>query len=147
MPFVRRTSTWLAAAAAAVAIAAGGIAWGPWSDPASPVDQVVSAADATRVSATKGPMTAEVAYSRELGKGAITVTGMPPAPEGKVYQLWYVGADGVARSAGLMAPEGGRGAMVLEGDPNQAAAVGVTVEPEGGSTSPTTDPVVVLALA
>ena len=147
VPFVRRRSTWLAAAAAAIAIAAGGIAWGQWSDPASPVDQVVAAADAMRVTGTKGPMTAEVAYSRQLGKGAITVTGMPPAPDGKVYQLWYVGADGVARSAGIMAPEDGRGAMVLQGDPNSAAAVGVTVEPAGGSPSPTTEPVVVLPLA
>ena len=119
---------------------------GPVVRPGSPVDQVVSAADAMRVTGTKGSMTAEVAYSRQLGKGAITVTGMPPAPDGKVYQLWYVGADGVARSAGIMAPEDGRGAMVLEGDPNNAAAVGVTVEPAGGSPSPTTEPVVVLPL-
>lgn len=148
IPFVRRTSTWLAAAAAAVAIAAGGVAWGPWSDPASPMDQVVSASDATRVTSTKGSMTAEVAYSRQLGKGAITVDGLVPAPDGKTYQLWYVGADGVARSAGLLvADDDGRGSMVLEGDPNDAAAVGMTVEPAGGSPSPTTAPVVVLALA
>lgn len=147
IPFVRRTSTWLAAAAAAVAIAAGGIAWGPWSDPASPMDQVVSASDATRVTSTKGSMTAEVAYSRQLGKGAITVNGLPRAPDGKTYQLWYVGADGVARSAGLLAADAnGRGSRVLEGSPNDAAAVGMTVEPSGGSPSPTTDPVVVLAL-
>ncbi|HET6967780.1 MAG TPA: anti-sigma factor [Ornithinibacter sp.] len=148
VPFVRRTSTWLLAAAAAVAIAVGGLAWGPWSDPASPVDQVVSAADATRVSSTTGSMTAEVAYSRQLGKGAITVTGLPAAPDGKTYQLWYVGADGVARSAGLLdAGANGTASMVLEGDPNTAAAVGMTVEPVGGSPSPTTDPLVVLALA
>ena len=148
VPFVRRTSTWLAAAAAAVAIAVGGIAWGPWSDPGSPLDQVVSAADATRVSSTSGPVTAEVAYSRQLGKGAITVTGLPAAPDGKTYQLWYIGADGAARSAGLLDPDDdGRGAMLLEGDPNAAAAVGMTVEPAGGSPSPTTDPVVVLTLA
>lgn len=147
VPFVRRTSTWLAAAAAAVAIAVGGIAWGPWSDPASPVDQVVSAADATRVSRTTGTMTAEVAYSRQLGKGAITVTGLPAAPDGKTYQLWYVGADDVARSAGLLDAEAdGTASMVLEGDPNSAAAVGMTVEPAGGSPSPTTDPLVVLDL-
>lgn len=148
VPFVRRTSTWLAAAAAAVAIAVGGLAWGPWSDPASPLDQVVSAADATRVSSTTGTMTAEVAYSRQLGKGAITVSGLPAAPDGKTYQLWYVGADGVARSAGLLdAGAQGTASMVLVGDPNNAAAVGMTVEPAGGSPRPTTDPIVVLALA
>jgi anti-sigma-K factor RskA len=148
VPLHRRASTWFAAAAAAVAIAAGGVAWGPWSDPASPMDEVVSAADASTVSQTKGPMTAEVAYSRDLGKGAITVEGLPPAPAGKTYQLWYVGADGVARSAGLMAADSnGHGSMVLEGDPNDAAAVGMTVEPAGGSPKPTTDPLVVVAIA
>jgi hypothetical protein len=70
------------------------------------------------------------------------------APEGKTYQLWFVGSDGVARSAGLLTPDADRrGSMVLEGDPSAAAAVGMTVEPAGGSTAPTTDPLVVLALA
>lgn len=148
VPLRRRASTWFAAAAAAAAIVVGGVAWGPWSQPASPMDQVVSAADAARVSQTKGSMTAELAYSRRLGKGAITVEGLPPAPSGKAYQLWYVGADGVARSAGLMTADArGRGSMLLQGDPGKAAAVGMTVEPAGGSPRPTTDPLVVLALS
>ena len=146
-----RASTWLAGAAAAAVIAVGGLAWSPWSDDSgtlSPVDQVVTAADAVRVSSSKGELNAEVAYSRQLGRAAITVAGLPPAPEGKTYQLWFVGSDGVARSAGLLTPdEDRRGSMVLEGDPSAAAAVGMTVEPAGGSTAPTTDPLVVLALA
>jgi len=146
-----RASTWLAGAAAAAVIAVGGLAWSPWSDDSgtlSPVDQVVTAADAVRVSSSKGELNAEVAYSRQLGRAAITVAGLPPAPEGKTYQLWFVGSDGVARSAGLLTPDADRrGSMVLEGDPSAAAAVGMTVEPAGGSTAPTTDPLVVLALA
>lgn len=43
--------------------------------------------------------------------------------------------------------EDGRGSMVLDGDPNAATAVGLTLEPAGGSPAPTTDPLVVLALA
>lgn len=146
-----RASTWLAGAAAAAVIAVGGLAWSPWSDDSgtlSPVDQVVTAADAVRVSSSKGELNAEVAYSRQLGRAAITVAGLPPAPEGKTYQLWFVGSDGVARSAGLLTPDADRrGSMVLEGDPSAAAAVGMTVEPAGGSTAPTSDPLVVLALA
>ena len=146
-----RASTWLAGAAAAAVIAVGGLVWSPWSDDSgtlSPVDQVVAAADAVRVSSSKGELNAEVAYSCQLGRAAITVAGLPPAPEGKTYQLWFVGSDGVARSAGLLTPDADRrGSMVLEGDPSAAAAVGMTVEPAGGSTAPTTDPLVVLALA
>jgi anti-sigma-K factor RskA len=132
-------------------IAVGGLVWSPWSNDSgtlSPVDQVVAAADAVRVTSSKGELNAEVAYSRQLGRAAITVAGLPPAPEGKTYQLWFVGSDGVARSAGLLTPDADRrGSMVLEGDPSAAAAVGMTVEPAGGSTAPTTDPLVVLALA
>ena len=146
-----RASTWLAGAAAAAVIAVGGLVWSPWSDDSgtlSPVDQVVAAADAVRVTSSKGELNAEVAYSRQLGRAAITVAGLPPAPEGKTYQLWFVGSDGVARSAGLLTPDADRrGSMVLEGDPSAAAAVGMTMEPAGGSTAPTSDPLVVLALA
>jgi anti-sigma-K factor RskA len=148
VPLHRRASTWFAAAAAAVVLAAGGVAWGPWSDPASPLDQVLSAADATSVKQSEGSTTAQVAYSRDLGKGAISVEGMPPAPAGKTYQVWYIGADGAARSAGLMAPDSsGEGSMVLEGDPAGAAKVGVTLEPAGGSATPTTPPLMVMSIA
>ena len=150
VPMRRRRTSWFVAAAAAAVIAVGGLAWSPWSDDPdrlSPVDQVVAAADAMRVSSTKGTLTAEVAYSRQLGKAAIDVTGLPPAPQGSTYQLWYVGADQVARSAGLLTADAdGHGSMLLQGDPNTAAAVGMTVEPAGGSDQPTSDPLVVLAL-
>ena len=147
----RRRTAWFAAAAAAAVIAIGGVAWSPWSDDSSstsPMAQVVAASDAMRVTSSKGGMTAEVAYSRQLGKTAIDVTGLPPAPDGKTYQLWYVGPDQVARSAGLLdADADGHGSLLLQGDANAAAAVGMTVEPDGGSAQPTTDPVVVIALA
>ena len=152
VPIRRRPRTaWFAAAAAAAVIAVGGLAWSPWSDDAgtqSPMDQVAAAADAQRVTSTKGSLTAQVAFSKQLGKAAIDVTGLPPAPDGKTYQLWYVGPDQVARSAGLLTADAeGHGSMLLQGDANAAAAVGMTVEPAGGSTQPTTDPLVVLALA
>jgi anti-sigma-K factor RskA len=101
-----------------------------------------------RVSRTQGELTAELAYSRQLGQAAVSVRGLPPAPEGKTYQLWYVGSDEVARSAGLLTTgSDGRGELLLQGDANSAAAVGMTLEPAGGSTQPTTEPLVVLALA
>jgi len=110
--------------------------------------QVSAAADAQKVSSTRGGVTTEVVYSKQLGQAAISVTGLPPAPDGKTYQLWYVGPDQVARSAGLLdADAEGHGSLLLQGDANRAAAVGMTVEPAGGSVRPTTDPVLVIALA
>lgn len=152
VPLRRRPRTaWFAAAAAAAVIAIGGLAWSPWSDDAgslSPMARVAAAADAMRVSSSKGGVTTEVAYSKQLGKAAIAVRGLPPAPEGQTYQLWYLGPDGAASSAGLLGVDAeGSGQALLTGDASSAAKVAMTVEPTGGSAQPTTDPLVVLSLA
>ncbi len=152
VPLRRRPRTaWFAAAAAAAVIAIGGVAWSPWSDDPgsqSPMAQVAAAADAMRVTSSKGGVTTEVAYSKQLGKAAITVNGLPPAPDGKTYQLWYVGPDGAASSAGLFGVDAdGSGQALLAGDASSAAKVAMTLEPSGGSAQPTTDPLVVLSLA
>jgi len=147
----RRRTAWFAAAAAAAVIAIGGLAWSPWSDDAgsqSPMAQVTAADDAMTVRTTKDGATAEVAYSKQLGKAAISVTGMEPAPDGMTYQLWYVGPAGTATPAGLLGVDGeGSGQALLTGQATPTDKVAMTMEPAGGSAQPTTDPLVVLALA
>jgi len=152
VPIRRRPRTaWFAAAAAAVVIAIGGLAWSPWSDDTSsqsPMARVTAAADAMTVRTSKDGATAEVAYSQQLGKAAISVTGMPPAPDGKTYQLWYVAPSGTATSAGLLGVDAeGSGQALLTGQVTPTDKVAMTMEPAGGSAQPTTDPLVVLALA
>ncbi|NHA69983.1 anti-sigma factor [Phycicoccus flavus] len=150
IPLFRRASTWLVAAAAAAVLAVGGVAWGPWSadqPTLTAVQQVEQAADATTVTQHTGQTMATLAYSRSRDQSALTVTGMPSLEQGEVYQLWYIGADG-ARSAGfLSAGADGNGSAVLEGSLTGADQVGVTVEPDGGSEQPTTQPVMVVKLA
>ncbi len=150
VPIRRRRTAWFAAAAAAAVIAIGGLAWSPWSDDTgnqTPLAQVAAAADAQRVGSTKGGVTTEVVYSKQLGKAAISVKGLPPAPDGKTYQLWYVGAGGTITSAGLFGVDAdGSGQALLAGQAAPTDKVAVSVEPAGGSTQPTTDPLVVLPL-
>ncbi len=151
VPLFRRASTWFAAAAAAVLLSVGGIAWSPWSNDAPPsisaVQRIESAPDATTLPNRAGTTQATLAYSRELGQTAITVDGLPAAPEGQTYQLWYFGKGGSITSAGLMTPAGdGSGQRVLDGDANAATAVGMTLEPAGGSEQPTSEPLVVIDL-
>jgi anti-sigma-K factor RskA len=67
---------------------------------------------------------------------------MPPAPSGKVYELWLRDETGHLAPAGLM-PEGTDHTVVLEGDATDATGVGITVEPAGGSDVPTTSPIAV----
>ncbi len=145
-----RRTAWLAAAAAAAVIAVGGIVWSPWSDDApsqSPLAAVTTAADAQRVSSTRAGVTTEVVYSKQLGKAAISVTGLAPAPAGKTYQLWYIGAGGTITSAGLFEVDAdGSGQSLLSGQATPTDKVAVSVEPAGGSAQPTTDPLVVLPL-
>ncbi len=145
-----RTGWWAAAAAAAV-IAVGGIVWSPWSDdaapPPSPLAAVTTATDAQRTSSTRGGVTTEVTYSKQLGKAAISVKGLDPAPAGKTYQLWYIGAGGTITSAGLFSVDAdGSGQALLAGQATPTDKVAVSVEPTGGSEQPTTDPLVVLPL-
>ena len=64
---------------------------------------------------------------------------MPPVPEGKTYQIWVI-EDDVPQPSGLFEPGEGSVAAVVEHPIDEADAVAVTVEPEGGSPKPTTDP-------
>ncbi|WP_395690193.1 anti-sigma factor domain-containing protein [Nocardioides sp.] len=143
-----RGRSWLvAAAAAAVLVAGGAVAWEqPWSDDSSrtqlsAADRVLQAADAKRTSLDfPGGASATVVHSDTLHEAVIVTEDMPPAPSGKVYQLWLDQPGEGMVSAGLM-PVGTDQTVLLTGDAATATAAGITVEPAGGSTSPTSEPI------
>jgi anti-sigma-K factor RskA len=69
----------------------------------------------------------------------IVTANLPPAPSGKVYQLWFVTPDAKI-SAGLIKPDDtGHGFLVtdLPRGLTAIAAAAITQEPEGGSEQPT----------
>ncbi len=70
----------------------------------------------------------------------VSARDLPTLPDGRVYQFWLVGATRV-RSAGIA---GGDVVAVdrLLGDVGDTRFVAVTAEPPGGSTRPTTSPLV-----
>lgn len=151
----RRAPAWLVAVAAALALLAGGavvrsvqLSQQLDSVTASGADiaQVVTAPDATTSTAeVSGGGRAAVVSSASLGRAVLVTDGMPAAPAGKVWQVWYIGDDGGASSAGFV-PDGQRAAVALQGDLGTAGAVGVTLEPAGGSQQPTTKPVVAITV-
>lgn len=66
---------------------------------------------------------------------AALVAALPPAPEGKTYEVWVIEGDRPL-AAGLF--RGGRDTLVvLERPVPKGARVAVTMEPQGGSTLPT----------
>ena len=78
-------------------------------------------------------------------KAVLVATELPPAPEGEVYETWVI-RDGVPQPAGLFEPRDGDAASTVEGSVDGAQAVAVTLEPEGGSPMPTSDPILVAPL-
>lgn len=136
----------VAAAAAVIALGAGAAVVQPWDDgpTATPTaaQRVAAADDATTYTEKVGDATATLVVSEQLNEAVLVTTDMPEAPEGKVYELW-LNHEGVGMvPAGLM--EGDESEVVLEGDPATAIGFGITVEPEGGSEEPTSDPVALI---
>jgi anti-sigma-K factor RskA len=143
----RRTVRLLVAAAAAVVlVGAGTVAWQqPWQDESSQVpsvaDQVRNAADAKSTSLDfPGGAQATVIHADSLDKAVIVTDDMPAPPNGRVYQLWLDQPGQGMVPAGVM-PVRADQTVVLEGDAATALAAGITVEPEGGSSEPTTKPI------
>jgi hypothetical protein len=74
--------------------------------------------------------------SREFGKAVVTMTGLPELSDTLIYELWLMG-PGSVKPAGLIDASSGPQLLNL-GD---AAEIGLTVEPDGGSKQPTSKPV------
>ena len=102
------------------------------SSPSSRVLQLAGPEPAPGLSAT--------VYWDVLGSRWVVSANLPPPPEGKVYQLWFVTADSKI-SAGLIRPDRlghGFATLTFPTDIGPLAATAITLEPEGGSEQPTT---------
>ncbi len=143
-PIARRIAAFAAAASVAVAAALGISQLSAQhqleSTQASTaaIARVVTAPDARiETSSTKAGGSVTVVASAALREAVVTATGTPPA--GRVYQVWVMSPSG-ARSAGLMAGP----STVLASAVGPGDRIGITVEPAGGTSRPTTTPVAVL---
>ncbi len=75
-------------------------------------------------------------------RAVLVADDLPSPPEGKTYEAWILRED-VPEPAGLFEPnDAGVAAAPIEGSIEDADAVAVTVEPSGGSSSPTGDPLI-----
>jgi anti-sigma-K factor RskA len=108
---------------------------------------VLSAGDAQITSATSSVGgTATVVLSYSQGKIVFTSSGLPALPSSEVYELWLIGPVH-ARSAGLLSEaSNGKTSPVLASGLQTDDKVGVTVEPAGGTSSPTTTPILAMTL-
>lgn len=76
------------------------------------------------------------------GSGLLVVEGLKPVGREQVYELWFIASSG-PQPAGLFRPgDAGRAVHLLTGaDLTAIHAVGITLEPRGGSRQPTSNPV------
>ncbi|GAA3535164.1 anti-sigma factor [Nocardioides daeguensis] len=142
----------LVAAVLVLVAAAGGLLLRPWADdnPDKPnltaAERVLAADDATSVDKRfPDGSTATIVVSRTEGRAVIRTTDMAPAPDGKVYELWLQTPAGEMERAGLM-PDLRDATVLLDGDASRATGVGITVEPDGGSDQPTSEPIAFFTL-
>jgi len=110
---------------------------------------VLTAPDARLVSEpTSLGGVASILVAAKLHEFIFTSNGLPSLADARVYQLWVIGPGGTATSAGLLARmASGQTAPVLATGLAPGDRVGVTVEPAGGTTKPTTTPIVVITPA
>ncbi|MCX2746463.1 anti-sigma factor [Arthrobacter sp. MI7-26] len=130
---------WVAAAAAAAVIALGGVGVGVYvAGQNDPVNQVLQAGDVRQATVNvNGGGTATVSISSTKNAVVVRMNGVPAPPAGKVYQMWLIPKDGSDPvSQGLMDAEALSHPAVVSGI-SSAAAIGITVEPVGGSKKPT----------
>ncbi len=116
------------------------------------LDRIYAASDFKRSTAkVSGGGTATVVWSNSLGKSAVILDGVAPAPEGKTYELWYIGSEGEGgkiSAAGLLdGVSDGVHSAVLTGTRSHGVTIGMTVEPAGGSEQPTTTPIMAVPTA
>ncbi len=138
------------AAAAAVVIGVASIVVVRSVEPSPTVPsvaQVLASPDIRTTRAEVAGGTITLSASAQANAVVVAMSDVPPPPQGHVYQMWFVPASGVARSAGTMSaetmpPPGGEVIPAL----NSATTVTVTVEPGSGSSQPTGTPVVTIPL-
>ncbi|MFE9835336.1 anti-sigma factor domain-containing protein [Streptomyces sp. NPDC005551] len=108
---------------------------------------VVTAPDATLHTGTlTGGGTAAVIVSRSEARALFAAQDLPALAADKVYELWFATTADDLRPAGLLPSGAKRASHVLRGPLAGAVAVGITVEPAGGSRQPTTEPLAVIPI-
>jgi hypothetical protein len=140
----------LVAASAAVALFIGGtVIGGTLGDnqfveqQAAGLAQINAAPDQQRASATTGDgQEATLVWSNTLGISALLVADLPVLSSDQDYQLWYINGDGPLSAGTFDSSGSGTAWRVLEGTMHAGDGVGVTIEPNGGSAAPTSEPIV-----
>jgi len=98
------------------------------------IAQLADSEDAIRLGSPGGEAVAAMLPTDE--GGVFVVHGLRDAPKDRTYQVWLI-EDDKPISAGTFDPDSGLGTLQTDHSLANVEAVAVTVEPKGGSESPT----------
>ncbi|HEY2631913.1 MAG TPA: anti-sigma factor [Solirubrobacteraceae bacterium] len=135
----RRPEFLVAAVALGVGLLIGAMAIGTGSKVASP--RVTSAI-------ASAPAGAHAIVHESAGRAELVVTGIAQPPAGKIYEVWLAHAGGAPRATNALfgVTRGGNASVSVPGNIAGVHQVLVTAEPLGGSTHPTSTPIIVATL-
>jgi anti-sigma-K factor RskA/putative zinc finger protein len=94
----------------------------------------------------RGGGRATVAVSAEEDRGVILLDRLPATASDESYQLWVIKGQQAASAGVVDVEQPGRQSRRLPSGVSSADAIGITVEPRGGSEAPTTKPIAQLPL-
>lgn len=112
----------------------------------NPIDAIVGAPDATVVALAPSdalpgqpPATAQVVFSPSKDGAVVEIDDLAPPTGSNVYEIWLIDGEGATPAGTFIPNEDGTVQVLLEETPEPGFVVGITEEPEGGSTTPTGD--------
>ncbi len=152
-----RTVRWLTAAAAVLAIGAIGAGSFAYQErqtaetltaQSQMVADLMASPDTIVRKMPMGDASSAVVMSPSRGEAMMVAQGVPALPSDQTYELWTLTAGGDARPAGTWQPNAnGIATVALKGDLAGTTAVAVTVEPTGGSATPSGPPIAKVVMA
>ena len=112
---------------------------------AAEMSEILRADDIQLVTADEGETGRMViAMSRSQNRMLVLADDLANPPSGHTFQVWHGHGEEMI-SAGFLRPRDGEALLEIS-DFGNADAIGVTVEPDGGSPAPTTEPVMLVPL-
>ena len=103
------------------------------------LDAIAAGARISRLAGTEAAPQASATLIQEAGAGSafLLVQDLPPLPKGQQYQVWKITGEGLADAGMFSSTESVDQLVIVPADFFGADAIGVSVEPRGGSRQPT----------
>ncbi len=83
----------------------------------------------------------EVVALPDQEAAVVTLAGVPQPDPGRVFQVWWIDSGAPEPSVTFLPNEHGVASVVVPGDVDDYRVLAITIEPDGGSAQPTSDPI------